>query len=152
MSFFSTRSLRPLLACLLCLSVAWMPPTQAQVGAPAQPADDDASVLVLGRVSDDPKSHYDQLKPLLDYVVPRMANVGIRSGRILMAKDLQQMTSYLRRGQVDWINETAGNAGLLVLMAGPDVVRIAPSLLIGLDEILEGLSRLETAVERALLS
>ncbi len=112
MSFFSTRSLRPLLACLLCLSVAWMPSTQAQVVAPAQAADD-ASVLVLGRVSDDPKSHYDQLKPLLDYVVPRMASVGIRSGRILMAKDLQQMTSYLRRGQVDWINETAGNAGLL---------------------------------------
>ena len=51
MSFFSTRSLRPLLACLLCLSVAWMPPTQAQVGAPAQPADDDASVLVLGEIS-----------------------------------------------------------------------------------------------------
>ncbi|RZA14286.1 MAG: phosphate/phosphite/phosphonate ABC transporter substrate-binding protein, partial [Lysobacteraceae bacterium] len=51
--------------------------------------------------------------PLLDYVVPRMASVGIRSGRILMAKDLQQMTSYLRRGRVDWINETAGNAGLL---------------------------------------
>ena len=113
MSFFSTRSLRPLLACLFCLSVVWMPSTRAQVAAPAPSAGDDASVLVLGRVSDDPKSHYDQLKPLLDYVVPRMANVGIRSGRILMARDLQQMTSYLRRGQVDWINETAGNAGLL---------------------------------------
>ena len=73
----------------------------------------DASVLVLGRVSDDPKAHYDQLKPLLDYVVPRMADVGIRSGRILMAKDLSQMASYLRRGRVDWINETAGNAAEL---------------------------------------
>ena len=90
-----------------------MPSARAQAAASAPPADDDASVLVLGRISDDPKSHYDQLKPLLDYVVPRMAGVGIRSGRILMAKDLQQMASYLRRGQVDWINETAGNAGLL---------------------------------------
>ena len=90
--------------------LALLPSVHAQV---AMSADDDASVLVLGRVSDDPKSHYDQLKPLLDYVVPRLASVGIRSGRILMAKDLQQMTSYLRRGQVDWINETAGNAGLL---------------------------------------
>ena len=113
LSFFSTRSLRLLLACLFCLPMAWVPSAQAQDAAPAQPLDDDASVLVLGRVSDDPKSHYDQLKPLLDYVVPRLAGVGIRSGRILMAKDLQQMTSYLRRGQVDWINETAGNAGLL---------------------------------------
>ncbi|QIL20124.1 phosphate/phosphite/phosphonate ABC transporter substrate-binding protein [Thermomonas sp. HDW16] len=98
---------------LACLLAGWLPSAPAQDTLPAQSVEDDASVLVLGRVSDDPKSHYDQLKPLLEYVVPRMANVGIRSGRILMAKDLQQMTSYLRRGQVDWINETAGNAALL---------------------------------------
>lgn len=93
------------LGCLL----AWLP------GLHAQPSgnQEDGSVLVLGRVSDDPKAHYDQLKPLLDYVIPRMASVGIRSGRILMAKDPQQMASYLRRGRVDWINETAGNAAIL---------------------------------------
>lgn len=44
----------------------------------------------------------------------------------------------------------AGEAGLLLLVAGPDVVRIAPSLVISLDEILEGLARLETALTRAL--
>ena len=85
------------LALLACLSVA----------APAQAAD---SVLVLGRISDNPKQHYQQLKPLLDYVVPRMRDVGISEGRILMARDAQQMNSYLRRGLVDWVTETAGNA------------------------------------------
>jgi len=64
------------------------------------------SVLVLGRLSDDPKSHYEQLKPLLDYVIPRMRDVGIVEGRILMAKDMQQMASYLRRGRGDWGTET----------------------------------------------
>ena len=44
----------------------------------------------------------------------------------------------------------AGEAGLIVLVAGPDVVRLAPSLVISLDEILEGLGRLETALSRAL--
>ena len=78
----------------------------------------DPAVLVLGRISDDPKAHYEQLKPLLDYVVPRMADVGIREGRILMAKDHQQMASYLRRGRVDWVSETAGSAMLLQLRAG----------------------------------
>lgn len=92
---------------LLGLLSWWMP-----AGAQQAPTDD-AGVLVLGRVSDDPSAHYDQLKPLLDYVIPRMAAVGIRSGRILMARDLQQMSSYLRRGRVDWINETAGNAAVL---------------------------------------
>jgi acetylornithine/succinyldiaminopimelate/putrescine aminotransferase len=54
------------------------------------------------------------------------------------------------RGKASNVMRAAGDAGLLVLMAGPDVVRIAPSLIIGLDEILEGLARLETALEKAL--
>ncbi|QSX80025.1 MULTISPECIES: phosphate/phosphite/phosphonate ABC transporter substrate-binding protein [Lysobacteraceae] len=80
-------------------------PTPARAGDPG--------VLVLGRISDDPKAHYEQLKALLDYVVPRMKDVGIREGRILMAKDAQQMASYLRRGRVDWVTETAGTGMML---------------------------------------
>lgn len=97
---------------LLLTAVAALMPAGAQ-HAEVLPQSDDASVLVLGRVSDDPRSHYEQLKPLLEYVVPRMASVGIRSGRILMARDLQQMASYMRRGRVDWVTETSGNAVLL---------------------------------------
>lgn len=85
--------------------------------APASAAGD-PHVLVLGRISDDPKTHYEQLKPLLDYVVPRMAGVGIREGRILMARDLQQMSSYLRRGRVDWVTETAATGMRLEERAG----------------------------------
>ena len=77
-------------------------------------------VLVLGRISDDPASHYAQLQPLLDYVVPRMADVGIREGRILMARDVQQMTSYLRRGRVDWVTETSAASMLLEQRAGAE--------------------------------
>src|SRR3546814_2136163 len=81
-------------------------------------ANDDDNVLVLGRISDNPKAHYEQLKPLLDYVVPRMRDVGITEGRILMARDAQQMASYLRRGRVDWVTETAGTAMQLQQQAG----------------------------------
>jgi phosphonate transport system substrate-binding protein len=81
-------------------------------------AGDDGNVLVLGRISDDPKAHHEQLKPLLDYVVPRMRGVGITEGRILMARDAQQMTSYLRRGRVDWVTETSGTGMQLQIRAG----------------------------------
>ncbi len=104
------RALPPrLLSCLsgLVLCLASLPAWAA-----------DPHVLVLGRVSDDPKAHYEQLKPLLDYVVPRMADVGITEGRILMARDMQQMTSYLRRGRVDWVTETSANAMRLQGRAG----------------------------------
>lgn len=86
---------------------------------PATAAD---GVLVLGRISDNPKAHYEQLKPLLDYVVPRMRSVGIREGRVLMARDAQQMESYLRRGRVDWVTETAAMAVLLERRAGAEVL------------------------------
>ncbi len=99
------------LVALLVIAAAATPPSRAATA-------DDSHVLVLGRISDDPKAHYEQLKPLLDYVVPRMADVGIREGRILMAHDAQQMNSYLRRGRVDWVTETAGTAMLLQNGAG----------------------------------
>jgi succinylornithine aminotransferase len=54
------------------------------------------------------------------------------------------------KGKAMDVVRAAGEAGLMILVAGPDVVRIAPSLVISLDEILEGLARLETALNRAL--
>ena len=101
---------------------------------------DDEHVLVLGRISDDPKAHYEQLKPLLDYVVPRMAGVGIREGRILMARDAQQMASYLRRGRVDWVTETAGTGVALEARAGAKLLLMTER---------DGVSHYRTVVLRA---
>lgn len=53
------------------------------------------------------------------------------------------------RGKAMDVMNAAGEAGLLLLIAGPDVVRIAPSLVISLDDILEGLARLEASLTRA---
>ncbi|HAI59194.1 MAG TPA: metal-binding protein [Xanthomonadaceae bacterium] len=88
----------------------------------AGPAGADPGVLVLGRISDDPQRHHGQLRPLLDYVVPRMADVGIREGRILMAPDASRMTSYLRHGRVDWVTETASTGLTLMARAGATVL------------------------------
>ena len=54
------------------------------------------------------------------------------------------------KGRAMDVVRAAAAAGLMVLVAGPDVVRLAPSLVISLDEILEGLARLETALGSAL--
>ena len=88
-----------------------------RVHAPPQ-SDRPVGELVLGRVSDNPKADYERLRAMLDYVVPRMADVGIVGGRVLMARDSQQMISYLKRGKVDWVTETAGSAMTLQDRAG----------------------------------
>ena len=75
-------------------------------------------VLVLGRVSNDPQSDFERLKPLLDYVVMKLQPHGVRAGRLLMAQDAQRMVSYLRRGKIDWVSETAGAAMALEERAG----------------------------------
>ncbi|MEC5113850.1 phosphate/phosphite/phosphonate ABC transporter substrate-binding protein, partial [Xanthomonas oryzae] len=98
-----------------CLIACWL---IAGAGLAATVSAAHPSVLVLGRISDDPAINYEQLKPLLDYVVPRMREVGIRRGEILMAPDARQMSSYLRRGRVDWVSETTGAALLLEQSGG----------------------------------
>ncbi|HET7842672.1 MAG TPA: phosphate/phosphite/phosphonate ABC transporter substrate-binding protein [Xanthomonadales bacterium] len=98
-------NLRAMLRVALAVALALAGGGAALAAGP--PVDDE---LVLGRVTDNPKADYQKLKALLDYVVPRMTGVGIRRGRVLMARDNQQMISYLRRGKVDWVTETAGSS------------------------------------------
>ena len=93
-------------------------PAAAAPRAPTSHGDE----LVLGRVSDNPKVDYEKLKPLLDYVVSKMGDLGIRQGRVLMARDPQQMASYLKRAKVDWITETAGAAMTLQDRAPADIL------------------------------
>ncbi|TFZ36168.1 aspartate aminotransferase family protein [Pseudomonas syringae] len=52
------------------------------------------------------------------------------------------------RGRAKDVFNAAGSEGLMVLQAGPDVVRFAPSLVIADADIKEGLNRLERAISR----
>lgn len=52
------------------------------------------------------------------------------------------------RGHARQIQEAAQHEGLLVLQAGPDVMRIAPSLVISPDDIAEAMQRLRKALAR----
>jgi succinylornithine aminotransferase len=95
---------------------------------------------------------------------------GVKARHALFAEGLKAINARRRvfadiRGEGVWLGceldapwkgkamdvvRASGEAGLMVLVAGPDVVRLAPSLVISLDEILEGLARLEIALNRAL--
>jgi succinylornithine transaminase family protein len=52
------------------------------------------------------------------------------------------------QGQAGVFQQAAAEAGLMVLVAGPDVIRMAPSLLIPDNDIDEGLALLEQAVAK----
>jgi phosphonate transport system substrate-binding protein len=63
--------------------------------------------LVIGKVTQNPKKQYKKLKPMVDYVVKQMKDLGISQTKVLMTKDNRQMVSYLKQGKVDWVTETA---------------------------------------------
>jgi phosphonate transport system substrate-binding protein len=74
--------------------------------------------IVIGRITDNPRSDYVRLKRMLDVVVPHLAGQGIREGAVLLARDPQQMAGYLRRGRVDWVTETPAMAAELQNRSG----------------------------------
>lgn len=78
--------------------------------------------LVIGKVSDNPKKHYRYLKPMVDYVVNNMKDLGIEEGKVLMARDNRQMINYLRQGKVDWVTETPFSAVIFQDKAGAEVL------------------------------
>jgi phosphonate transport system substrate-binding protein len=107
-----------LIRCWIVLIAMLASPLVCAASSSGESANATSGVLVLGRVSDDPQAQYESTKTLLDYAVARMGDVGIREGRVLMARDALQMASYLRRGRVEWVTETAGGAMLLQRRAG----------------------------------
>lgn len=78
--------------------------------------------LVIGKVSDNPKKHYRYLKPMVDYVAGKMQDLGIKQGKVLMAKNNQQMIRYLKQGKVDWVTETVFSSVVLQNEAGAEIM------------------------------
>jgi len=66
--------------------------------------------LTIATVGSNPKKQYRYLKPMVDYMVTQMADLGIKKSRVLVAKDAQQMVGYLRQNKVDWVTETTIHA------------------------------------------
>jgi succinylornithine aminotransferase len=82
---------------------------------------------------------------------------GVRARNALFMEGLKAINARRRvfsdlRGEGVWLGCELDLPwrGKSMDVAGPDVVRIAPSLVIGLDDILEGLARMEVALGRAL--
>lgn len=91
--------------------------------SPAWPADDIRErTLVIGKVSTNPKKHYRYLKPMAEYAVKHMKDLGIDRVRVLMARDNRQMIQYLKQGKVDWVTETVFSSVEFEQKAGAEIL------------------------------
>jgi len=80
-----------------------------------------AETLVIGRVSAEPEKTYRQLKPILEYVVSKLHDVGITDGSVVVAKDQSEMISYLKQGKVDWLQKGVFDALVFSKQAGVEI-------------------------------
>ena len=80
-----------------------------------------AATLTIGRVSNEPEKTHRQLKPMLDYVVHNLQDVGITDGAIRIAKDQNEMVAYLKQGKVDWVQKGVFEALIYSRDAGADI-------------------------------
>lgn len=78
--------------------------------------------IVIARVSTNPKKHYKHLKPIADYLAANLSEFGISRGKVIFAKDNEQMIRYIKQGKVDVITETAVSAALFKEQAGAELL------------------------------
>ncbi len=104
------------LAVTLCAGPVAAQPAGA--GAPERRGD----VIVIGKVSDNPRKHYDYLKPMAEYVASKMGDLGITGAEVLMAPSNEAMIEYLKAGRVDWVTETPFSAVVFRDEAGAELL------------------------------
>lgn len=99
--FRSTRFASIVLIGLLALSACQASMTATPPGVPTPEAASPDEILSLADISDDPAGTIEEFQPLADYLAERLADQGIKQGRVVVAPDLETMMDYLRSGEVD---------------------------------------------------
>ncbi len=92
------------------------------LGTEEPEAYDRASTLTIARVSGNPRKHYNALGALGAYIAPRLADVGITSYRVQLARNNREMIAWLRSGEVDLVMETPFSAITFEQDAGAELL------------------------------
>ena len=93
-------------------------------GLSGQVRANDDHVLTIGRVSSNPESAHQELKPILDYMVGELSDFGITEGQVLVAPDNRFMLHALNSNQVDWVSETIASATVYERQTGAEIALV----------------------------
>lgn len=99
----SRRVIGEFLAGIVVAAVAIAPAAAQDAGAPALGRE---QVLVVGRVTHSAFKHQPRVEAFADWLAGRLAGVGIRAGRAVIARSREEMVTFLRRGRVDVVEES----------------------------------------------
>jgi phosphonate transport system substrate-binding protein len=95
--------LSALLVSLMAAACAPAPSGPSQSPLPAMTLSGGGRPLVIGEVAADPVKKSKRFQPLADYLGERLGPVGVTSGEVRMAPDMDVMVRLLQAGEVDVI-------------------------------------------------
>lgn len=121
-SFLIIANILLLVICGRCpfASMAFAGPLEVNIEELAE--SDRAQTLIYGRVSERPKKHYKRYPLLLEYVVKRMSDLGVKQYAIRFARNNQEMIELVKTGQIDWFSETVFSALLFTSEANAEML------------------------------
>jgi len=105
---------------VFALLIAHAPFVEADVRAFEENAGRD--YLVVAKITHNPQKHIRSMKPIADYLASNLAHLGVRSAKVKFAKNLEQMTDYLKHGDVDYVTETVYGAAKMMRDAGAEPI------------------------------
>lgn len=79
--------------------------------------------ITIARVSNDLPRAQAELKPFIDYLAKELkGHMGIKNGRVLMARDNEQLIRFVKEGRVDMVTETPFSSMLYCDKAGMKII------------------------------
>ena len=97
-------------------------PVAAQTERTTTPSSERHRTIVVGRVSDDPKKHFSRLEKMATYLAQQLGDLGIDTGKVVLARNANSMTRLLREGKVDFISETPFSAIQFIEEGGAELL------------------------------
>jgi phosphonate transport system substrate-binding protein len=98
---------------LLALFLISVPLSAAGVSAQADGPEARTS-LIIGDIDDNPVKTIGKLQPLADYLAAGLGDLGVESGEIMVAPDMETMIEWLAGGEVDIIFDSPYPAMVMV--------------------------------------
>lgn len=94
----------------------------ARQGLAQEPASVGQTTISIGRVSDNPKKHYPRCEAIVTYLAKELSSLGIREGKVVLAKTNQELIEKIKAGEVDLITETPFSSFLYEELAGTKIL------------------------------
>lgn len=65
-----------------------------------------SKTLTISKITNNPAKHSKKMQPYVDYLVKQLSEYGYTEGKLIFARDPQQLAKYMRSGQVDMASDT----------------------------------------------